>query len=55
MAYNGFGLCEEADYGTQNCQYSTKAYAIEDVQLTMKPAFLQNPCYANGLLSSVSI
>ena len=27
LAYNGLRLCEEADFGAQNCQYSTKVDA----------------------------
>jgi hypothetical protein len=38
-------LCEEADFGAQNCQHSTKVDARYNVQLTTEPAFLQNRCY----------
>jgi hypothetical protein len=38
-------LCEEADFGAQNCQHSTKVDARHNVHLTTEPAFLQNRCY----------
>src|SRR5690554_4255903 len=45
------GLCEEADFGAQNCQHTTKVDARYNVQLTTEPAFLQNRCYRFGVLS----
>jgi hypothetical protein len=45
IAANGPRLCEEADFGAQNCQHTTKADAWQNVQLTTEPAFLQNRCY----------
>jgi hypothetical protein len=52
IAPNGFWLCEEADYGTQNCHCATKADAMQNVQITTKPAFLQNQCYRAFFLVS---
>jgi hypothetical protein len=43
-------LCEEADFGALNCQHTTKFDAMQNVQLTTEPAFLQNRCYAFVLL-----
>ena len=55
FAGNGFGLGEEADFGTQNCLCTTKADAMNNVQITTMPAFLQNQFYrAFFLLSSLS-
>jgi hypothetical protein len=44
LVHNVLRLCEEADYGAQNCQHSTKVDARLNVQLTTEPAFLQNRC-----------
>jgi hypothetical protein len=41
---NVLRLCEEADFGAQNCQHTTKFDARQNVQLTTEPAFLQNRC-----------
>ena len=48
---NGLRLYEEADFGAQNCQHTTKFDARQNVQLTTEPAFLQNRCYRFGVLS----
>ena len=44
VADNVLRLCEEADFGAQNCQHTTKVDARQNVQLTTEPAFLQNRC-----------
>lgn len=44
MAHNGLRVCAVADFGTQNCQYTAKVDARQNVQLTTEPAFLQNRC-----------
>lgn len=53
VTYNVLRLCEEADFGAQNCQHTTKVDARQNVQLTTEPAFLQNRCYSQWFLSSV--
>jgi len=40
----GLRLCEEADFGAQKCQHTTKFDARQNVQLTPEPALLQNRC-----------
>jgi hypothetical protein len=50
MNANVLRLCEEADFGELNCQYTTKIDARQNVQLTTEPAFLQNRCYRFVLL-----
>src|SRR5690606_28311285 len=45
LATNVLALGAVADFGTQNCQYTTKVDARQNVQLTTEPAFLQNRCY----------
>lgn len=53
MADNGLRLCEEADFVALKCQYTTKFDAIQNVQLTTEPAFLQNRCYKLAFFLSV--
>jgi hypothetical protein len=42
LSANIYRLCEEADFGAQNYQHTTKVDARQNVQLTTEPAFLQN-------------
>jgi len=45
MNANGLALGAVADYGAQNCQYTTKVDARQNVQLTTSPAIEPNACY----------
>jgi hypothetical protein len=45
VAANGLALGAVADYGAQNCQYTTKVDARQNVQLTTSPAIEPNACY----------
>jgi hypothetical protein len=40
-----FGAWPVADFGAQNCQYTTKVDAWLNVQLTTSPAIEPNACY----------
>lgn len=42
---NVLRLCEEADFGAQNCQYTTKVDARHYLQLTTSPTIDLNACY----------
>jgi len=44
LATNGSGLGVVADFGAQNCQYTTKVDARLNVQLTTSPAIEPNTC-----------
>jgi len=45
LAANVLALGAVADFGAQNCQYTTKVDARQNVQLTMSPAIEPNACY----------
>jgi len=45
IAHNGLALGAVADFGAQNCQYTTKVDASQNVQLTTSPATAPNACY----------
>jgi hypothetical protein len=42
---NGLRLGVVADFGAQNCQYTTKVDARQNVQLTTSPAIEPNACW----------
>ncbi len=46
MVFNVLALGAVADFGAQNCQYTTKVDARYNVQLTTSPAIEPNACYA---------
>jgi hypothetical protein len=46
IATNGLALGAVADFGAQNCQYTTKVDARQNVRLTTLPAIEPNACYA---------
>jgi hypothetical protein len=50
MAPNGLALGAVADFGAQNCQYTTNVDARQNVQLTTIPAIEPNACYGLGFL-----
>jgi hypothetical protein len=52
---NGLALGAVADFGAQNCQYTTKVDARENVQLTTEPAIEPNACWLLCFLSSVCL
>jgi len=41
---NGLALGAVADFGAQNCQYTTKVDARQNAQLTTSPAIEPNAC-----------
>jgi len=41
---NGLALGAVADFGAQNCQYTTKVDARQNVQLPTSPAIEPNAC-----------
>jgi len=43
-----------ADFGVQNCQYTTKVDARQNVQLTASPAIEPNACYGLVLFFTVN-
>ena len=43
--FNGLALGAVADFGAQNCQYTTKDDARYNVHLTTSPAIEPNACY----------
>jgi len=45
IAANVLALGAVADFGAQNCQYTTKVDARLNVQLTTSPAIEPNACY----------
>jgi hypothetical protein len=45
LASNVLALGEEADFGSQNCLYTTKVDARQIAQLTISPAIEPNACY----------
>jgi len=51
MPHNGLALGAVADFGAQNCQYTTKVDARWNVQLTTSPAIEPNACYSQWFLS----
>jgi len=55
MFANGLALGAVADYGAQNCQYTTKVDAWLNVQLTTTPAIEPNACWVLVFLSTVSV
>jgi hypothetical protein len=50
LATNVLALGAVADFGAQNCQYTTKVDARQNVQLTTSPAIEPNACYSQWLL-----
>ena len=50
MAYNGLGLCEEAELEAQMFNLLLLFIRIPNVQFSTEPAFLQNPCYRQFFL-----
>src|SRR5690554_6221433 len=44
MRHNVLALGAVADFGAQNCQYTTKVDARQNVQLTTEPAIEPNAC-----------
>jgi len=44
LAANGLALGAVADFGAQNCQYTTKVDAGQNVQLTTSTAIEPNAC-----------
>jgi hypothetical protein len=44
LAYNVLALGAVADFEAQNCQYTTKVDARQNVQLTTSPAIEPNAC-----------
>ena len=50
MNYNVLALGAVADFGAQNCQYTTKVDARQNVHLTTSPAIEPNACYRLVLL-----
>jgi hypothetical protein len=46
IAANVFALGAVADFGAQNCQYTTKADARHNIELTTKTAIEPNACYS---------
>ncbi|OQB29344.1 MAG: hypothetical protein BWY08_01986 [Bacteroidetes bacterium ADurb.Bin174] len=44
MAFTVLALGAVADFGVQNCQYTTKVDASKYVQLTTSPAIEPNAC-----------
>jgi hypothetical protein len=49
------GLAFVRDFRAQNCQYTTKVDARQNVQLTTSPAIEPNACYAIALLFLSSV
>ena len=45
VSANVLALGAVADFGAQNCQYTTKVDARQNVQLTTSPAIEPNACY----------
>jgi hypothetical protein len=45
IAANGLALGAVADFGEQNCQYTTKVDARQNVHLTTQPAIEPNACW----------
>lgn len=45
ISHNVFALGAVADFGAKNCQYTTKADARCNVELTTKTAIEPNACY----------
>jgi hypothetical protein len=45
IAYNGLGLCEEAEIEVQMFVLAQMFIRNPNVQFSTEPAFLQNPCY----------
>ena len=52
MAYNGLALGAVADFGAQNCQYTTIVDARQNVQLITSPAIAAKRLLANVLFTS---
>lgn len=52
LSANVLALGAVADFGVENRQFTTKADAMHNVELTTKPAIEPNACYRFGLLSS---
>ena len=50
VSYNVLALGAVADLGAQNCQYTTKVDARQNIQLTTSPAIEPNACYRFGVL-----
>jgi len=46
IGHNVLALGAVADFGAQNCQYTTKVDARQNVQLTTSPAIEPNACYS---------
>lgn len=46
MAHNVPALGAVADFGAKNCQVTTKADVMHNVELTTKTAIAPNACYA---------
>lgn len=44
LAYNVFAFGAVADFGAKNCQVTTKADAMHNVELTNKTAIEPNAC-----------
>jgi len=44
MAYNGFGLGEEADFEALNCPPALKLIRSTKLHLATEPTFLPNAC-----------
>ena len=44
LAYNGLGLCEEAELEAQMFSLVQMFIRIPNVEFSTEPAFLQNPC-----------
>ncbi len=45
IAHNVLALGAVADFGAQNCQYTTNVDARQNVQLTTSPAIEPNACW----------
>ena len=48
---NGLALGAVADFGAQNCQYTTIVDAWQNIQLTTSSAIEPNACYGLGFFS----
>jgi hypothetical protein len=55
MTPNVLALGAVADFGAQNCQYTTKVDARWNVQLTTSPAIEPNACYLPFLFVCLDI
>ena len=52
MTPNVLALGAVADFGAQNCQYTTKVDTWKNLQLTTEPAIEPNACYRLGFCFS---